>query len=134
MPPKKTAAERKAERDVQRRTRARREGTSIPLPRQLASYQRTGRLTMAQQNRLRSQEALGPVRSEISKLTLQMQSPGLPKSQWKELDSKYQKLYKWASRLQQVIDNPGDFFWEDQKWKNKPRPPPGGSAGGGIYA
>lgn len=79
-------------------------------------------------NRLMSQEALGSVRKEIGKLTTQMKAePG----RFKELDTKYQKLYKQATRLQQVIDNPGDFYWEDMKWHNVPRPPPGGQGGGG---
>lgn len=134
MPPKKSLAERKAEREEIRRRRQRRQGVSTPLPQALSRMQRTGRLTQAQENKFRSQEALGPLRRAISAVTADMSAPGLSKSEWMEMDSKYQKMYKLAARLQQVIDNPGDFFWEDGKFKNIPRPPPGGGAGGGVVA
>lgn len=107
-----------------RAQRRRRQGINQSLPKMLERRSQTGRMTEAQQNVLMAKAAIEPINEQLRQTTNEITRSIYNKPLYSALQSKYHKLYMKARTLQVVIDNPGDYFWDDDKWKRGPRPPP----------
>lgn len=117
---------------IRKQLQRRRQGINQPLTRMLHDRSIGRPLTIAQQNLLRAKRDIEPLHAQTRELQPRIQSSlfAVNTQEYKQLTTKYKKLSDEASRLQQVIDNPGSFFWEDDTWKNKKPPPPPGRGGG----
>lgn len=123
-PRKRPISEIAAERKQIRAQRRRRQGLNQSLPRMLERRSQTGRMSEAQQNVFMARAAIQPINEQLTRTTMEIAKHKYNKPVYTALQSKYQKLSMKARTLQLVIDNPGDYFWDDDKWKRGPRPPP----------
>jgi hypothetical protein len=119
--------EAKLRLEEEKKARKRSQGIKS-IPKMLDARQRRGAFqSEAQTNLLVAREQRETVREEMIPINQAIRTASSQR-QFKDADSKYKILSKKASRIQQVIDNPGDFFWENGKWQNKRS---GGGGGGG---
>lgn len=123
-PKKRPISEVVAERKQIRAQRRRRQGLNQSLPRMLERRSQTGRMSETQQNLLMAKAAIEPINEQLRQTTSAISRSIYNKPLYSALQSKYHKLSMKARTLQLVIDNPGDYFWDDDKWKRGPRPPP----------
>lgn len=113
---KRSISQHAAERKVAQAAKRQRQGLNLSYPKMLEKREIRGGLSQPQMNLLTARQQLKESETHTEAFAKQMRSAST-RQERQHMETRYQSMLKHEAHLHKVIQNPGNFYWEDQRWK-----------------